>query len=142
MKIKTIFGILLATMLVLVAVIPIGILKAQGVDDTLSTITDSEASQDTGLDQGTTSTSAPTEPSEPADPNMHVSNEMLAVLKQLEGFRPYAYWDYKQWSIGYGSVCPAGKEKYYQENPITQEYAEELLMTSRRRSTNLFRRRV
>lgn len=58
---------------------------------------------------------------------MKVSDELLRVLKQLEGFRPHAYWDYKQWSIGYGSKCPEGYESYYQSNPISEAYAEELL---------------
>lgn len=65
---------------------------------------------------------------------MKVSDELLRVLKQLEGFNPHAYWDYKQYSIGYGSVCPAGYEKYYlsvedggQGNTISEAYAEELL---------------
>ncbi len=58
---------------------------------------------------------------------MKVSDELLRVLKQLEGFNPHAYWDYKQWSIGYGSKCPEGYESYYQSNPISEAYAEELL---------------
>lgn len=69
----------------------------------------------------------PTEETEPVDESWHVSDEMMAVLKKMEGFAAYAYWDYKQWSIGYGSECPKGKEQYYQKNPITEEYAEELL---------------
>lgn len=63
----------------------------------------------------------------PSDGTLKVSDELLRVLKQLEGFSPYAYWDYKQWSIGYGSECPKGMETYYQNNPISEEYAEELL---------------
>ena len=63
----------------------------------------------------------------PDDGTLKVSAELLRVLKQLEGFAPYAYWDYKQWSIGYGSECPKGMETYYQSNPISEEYAEELL---------------
>ena len=65
---------------------------------------------------------------------MKVSDELLRVLKQLEGFNPHAYWDYKQYSIGYGSKCPAGYEMYYskvedggQGHQISEEYAEELL---------------
>ena len=81
--------------------------------------------------QPTEPSTAPTEPStaptEPEDPTMKVSGELLRVLKRLEGFEPYAYWDYKQWSIGYGSKCPEGYETYYQKNPISEEYAEELL---------------
>lgn len=62
---------------------------------------------------------------------MSISDEMLAVLKKLEGFSPTAYWDYQQYSIGYGSKCP--DKKYYpvsdggQGLEITEEYAEELL---------------
>ena len=70
----------------------------------------------------------------PNDGKMHISDEMLNVLKQLEGFSPHAYWDYSQYSIGYGSECPKGKEKYYmakedggEGHQISVEYAEELL---------------
>ena len=63
----------------------------------------------------------------PDDGKMHVSDELLRVLKLLEGFSAYAYWDYKQYSIGYGSKCPDGMETYYQNNPISEAYAEELL---------------
>lgn len=62
---------------------------------------------------------------------MTISADMLAVIKKLEGFNPYAFWDYKQWSIGYGSKCPAGMEVYYTEekgNQISEAYAEELLL--------------
>ncbi len=74
------------------------------------------------------------EPEVPGDGKMHISDEMLNVLKQLEGFSPHAYWDYSQYSIGYGSECPKGKEKYYmakedggEGHQISVEYAEELL---------------
>lgn len=66
-----------------------------------------------------------------ASGTMKVSDNMLAVLKKLEGFNPHAYWDYKQWSIGYGSECP---DKVYlpvdqggEYREITEQYAEELL---------------
>ena len=63
---------------------------------------------------------------------MHISDNMMTLLKKLEGFNPHAYWDYKQWSIGYGSKCPAGKEWYYREDgeghTISEEYATELLL--------------
>ncbi len=75
-----------------------------------------------------------TEPPKPENTTMKVSDEMLRVLKQLEGFNPHAYWDYKQYSIGYGSKCPAGYELYYssvedggQGHKISEEYAEQLL---------------
>ena len=80
-----------------------------------------------GTSEPGTSEPGGTPPPVPDDPTMHVSDKLLDVLKQLEGFEPYAYWDYKQYSIGYGSKCPDGMVEYYQKNPITREYAEELL---------------
>ena len=71
-------------------------------------------------------TVAPTE--EPDDGRMKVSDEFIEVLKQMEGFHPVAYWDYSQWTIGYGTKCPAGKEKYYtKDNPLTKKEALKLL---------------
>lgn len=74
----------------------------------------------------------------PAAATMKISDDMMALLKLMEGFRELAYWDYKQWSIGYGSECPKGMEEYYQNNPITEEYAEELL----RNELNYFEKEV
>ena len=63
---------------------------------------------------------------------MHISDDMMTLLKKLEGFNPHAYWDYQQWSIGYGSKCPSDKVDYYREdkggNQITKAYATELLL--------------
>lgn len=71
-------------------------------------------------------TTAPTEP--PAEGPMTVSDEFIAVLKKMEGFHPVAYWDYSQWTIGYGTKCPEGKEKYYtKDNPFPEEEAVKLL---------------
>ncbi|MBQ2892627.1 MAG: SH3 domain-containing protein [Oscillospiraceae bacterium] len=72
------------------------------------------------------STAAPTQP--PEEGPMTVSDEFIAVLKKMEGFHPVAYWDYSQWTIGYGTKCPEGKEKYYTEdNPFPEEEAVKLL---------------
>ncbi len=69
-------------------------------------------------------TTAPTEPEGP----MTVSDAFIEVLKTMEGFHPVAYWDYSQWTIGYGTKCPDGKEKYYtKENPMTEKEAVALL---------------
>ena len=56
---------------------------------------------------------------------LDISNEFLAVLKQFEGFmyNGYPYWDYGQYSIGYGSSCKA--DEY--PNGITEAKADELL---------------
>jgi len=42
--------------------------------------------------------------------------DLMAFVQKVEGFKPKAYWDYKQWSIGYGT-------KSYQGESITEEEA-------------------
>ena len=71
-------------------------------------------------------------------PDMHVSEAFLGVLKKMEGFYAQPYWDYGQYSIGYGSYCcplkdgedPMIYEAYrkYMETPITEEEATQLLI--------------
>ena len=36
-----------------------------------------------------------------------VGTEGLALIKKLEGYRQYKYWDYNHYSIGYGTTCGA-----------------------------------
>ena len=62
-----------------------------------------------------------------ADPVMTVSDECITILKAYEGFCKYPYWDYGQWTVGYGTRCPADKLDTYKENGITEEEAEALL---------------
>ena len=70
------------------------------------------------------------EPAEPVDPDLtpediqlRTSEQLIALLKQKEGFRATAYWDYAQYSIGYGSACT--KDEY--PNGITEAQADILL---------------
>lgn len=58
---------------------------------------------------------------------MTVSDEFIEVLKTMEGFYTYAEWDYKQYTVGYGTKCPDDKLAYYLKNPITEEEAVALL---------------
>lgn len=37
---------------------------------------------------------------------MTTSQQMIDVLKKMEGFARRAYWDYSQWTVGYGTRCP------------------------------------
>lgn len=63
---------------------------------------------------------------------MTSSQKMLDMLKSMEGFYKEAYWDYAQWTIGYGSY--AGSYDY-NEKPsqvLTPAEAEELLKTQLR----------
>lgn len=76
-----------------------------------------------------TTATEPTETTQPTEEiTNYVSQQMLEVLKQLEGFVAKPYWDYKQWSVGYGSRCPDDKLAEYQERGITKEEAEVLML--------------
>ncbi len=60
--------------------------------------------------------------------DMTVSDELIAVLKTMEGFFPYPRWDYAQYTVGYGTKCPDDKIGVWtEENPITEEEALALL---------------
>ena len=50
---------------------------------------------------------APEEPTPPAeiDYTHDISDAGLELIKSFEGYSRYPYWDYKQYSIGYGSYC-------------------------------------
>ncbi len=114
----------------------------------LAYATESESPEPTDSTEPTTNTEpttdptdpgAPTDPTDPTDPTepepepdpdapMTSSPELIDMLKTMEGFAPVAFWDYAQWTIGYGTRCPDGMEHYYTEdNPITVEEAEKLL---------------
>lgn len=56
---------------------------------------------------------------------MSISQEMLDVIKVLEGYSETAYWDNSQWSIGYGSCAGYGNEPDIKS--VTVEEAEALL---------------
>lgn len=58
-----------------------------------------------------------------ASAQMSASQECLDLIKEIEGFSQYKYWDYSQWTIGYGTGC--GSDEY--PNGITESQAEELL---------------
>ena len=73
-------------------------------------IPDSPNSGDTDLDDNTPIT-------------LRTTENGVAFIKAREGFRATAYWDYSQYSIGYGSRCEANEYP----NGITQEQADRLL---------------
>lgn len=62
-----------------------------------------------------------------ADSGMKVSDELVEILKEEEGFVKYPMWDYSQYSIGYGTRCPDDMVSYYSQYGITREEAEVLL---------------
>ena len=60
---------------------------------------------------------------DPSQIELRTTERMIALLKSKEGFRATAYWDYSQYSIGYGSACT--KDEY--PNGITEAQADILL---------------
>lgn len=61
------------------------------------------------------------------NPTMTASAEAIALLKKEEGFSRTPYWDYSQWTVGYGTACPEDKRAEYTANGIPEEEAEALL---------------
>lgn len=59
--------------------------------------------------------------------SMAVSDQLISVLKTMEGFSAKPYWDYGQWTVGYGTECPADKLEEYNKNGITEADALALL---------------
>ena len=59
--------------------------------------------------------------------SMKASEQLITILKQFEGFIEKPVWDYSQYSVGYGSLCPSEDYERYMENGITEEEADALL---------------
>lgn len=64
-----------------------------------------------------------------ADSELSMSDDAMRILKAEEGFSRTPYWDYAQWTVGYGTKCPDDKLDHYKKNGITEAEAEELLRT-------------
>ena len=58
---------------------------------------------------------------------MGVSDSLIRVLKSEEGFSAKPYWDYGQYTVGYGTRCPDDMLEEYQKNGISEKEAETLL---------------
>ena len=58
---------------------------------------------------------------------MTMSEEGMKLLKAEEGFSKYPYWDYRQYTVGYGTKCPSDMVNHYKKYGITHEEAETLL---------------
>ena len=59
----------------------------------------------------------------PSNFKLRTSEQCIDYLKQAEGFSATAFWDYQQYSIGYGSRC----KLHQYPNGITKDEADELL---------------
>lgn len=57
---------------------------------------------------------------------MTASAQLVDMLKKIEGFAPRPYWDYSQWTVGYGTRCPDELLETYSNRDITEAEAEAL----------------
>ena len=58
---------------------------------------------------------------------MSASDDCVAFIKNIEGFHAIPYWDYAQWTVGFGTACPEKDLQRYQQEGIPVEKAEALL---------------
>ena len=61
---------------------------------------------------------------------MTASSACVEFIKAFEGFSPQPYYDYKQYTVGYGTKCPTEKYFVYTANGIPKKEAEALLRNS------------
>ena len=111
--------------------------EAQETEETTATETEpttGESEPATGESEPTTGGSGeqPNPPAEEEEEEIKydgptISTEGMRILKLEEGFSKYPYWDYSQWTVGYGTRCPDNKREEYSEYGITEEAAEILL---------------
>lgn len=69
------------------------------------------------------------------------SEQGVALIKKEEGFSSKPYWDHSQYTVGYGTRCPADKLEYYQQNGISEAEATVLLknaLTAYEKAVNKF----
>ena len=59
---------------------------------------------------------------------MQISDEMIDLIKEMEGFDAVPFWDYSQWTVGFGSTCPNEDLERYREYGITPEEAHTLML--------------
>ncbi|MBR3972692.1 MAG: SH3 domain-containing protein [Oscillospiraceae bacterium] len=66
-------------------------------------------------------------PSVSAASDMKASEDCISFIKKLEGFSKYPYYDYGQWTVGYGTACPSEDRARYDRDGITEAEADALL---------------
>ena len=59
---------------------------------------------------------------------MHVSEELVELVKDMEGFDAIPYWDYGQWTVGFGTSCPEEHRERYTAEGIPPDEAHALMM--------------
>lgn len=66
-------------------------------------------------------------PTAHAASNMTSSDMLVQMIKEHEGFCEVPYWDYGQYTVGYGTRCPDDMLDTYASRGITEKEAEVLL---------------
>ena len=56
-----------------------------------------------------------------------ISDSCVSMIKYFEGFHAKPYWDYSQYTVGYGTRCPDDKLAEYMTYGISTAEAEQLL---------------
>ena len=56
--------------------------------------------------------------------DLKASDDCIKILKQEEGFSKKPYWDYLQYTVGYGSSCPPEMYDHFMANGITEGVKE------------------
>jgi len=68
------------------------------------------------------------QPAEAAEiTKMTASDEMVELIKSMEGFAAKPYWDYGQWTVGFGTKCPEEHRERYTAEGIPPEEADALM---------------
>ena len=62
-----------------------------------------------------------------ATSGMAISQECTDTIKRMEGFYAIPYWDYSQWTVGFGTTCPAEDLERYQKEGIPMDEANALM---------------
>lgn len=114
-------------MILLVSLLPIGVLNAYAETTDATEITDATEAQD--ITESTDATEAPAVEDivNVYNSALTVSDDCLRILKLEEGFSRVPYWDFTQYTVGYGTRCPDDMVEYYTQNGITEKEAETLL---------------
>lgn len=59
---------------------------------------------------------------------MKASDECIKMIQDSEGFRAIPYWDYSQWTVGFGTACPEEDLDRYLKEGIPVEEAQALFV--------------
>ena len=123
---KRIISFLIAIVMLL-TLLPVGVIGIYAEEaETTQTEQPTEAPESTESTENTEPTESE-EPAEPAVKLMTASDDCIRILKLEEGFSRTPYWDFTQYTVGYGTRCPDDMVEYYNQNGITEEEAETLL---------------